>query len=315
MGVPQGSVLGPLLFVIFINDFCELELFSEKCLYADDTTIYYSGEFLDEIIYKINQDLDLSYNWFNHNRLIVNWQKSNAMLFCKQPDLIDFENLNISVDGNRLEFVNTFKLLGVTLDRQLRFEDHFAAVCKKVNYKCYIISRSKHLFNEKFRATLFKLFLQSHFDYCSTLFASVNVGSLSILKKCFKKSIKHLLCLKLNGLEDINHYSILKKFNILPFSFRLLKRYCSFIHMVMNNKECSLNVNLKKNEIDGYLRHPFIQPKCFSTKYGLTSFSNIGVKLLNKFLFNMIQLSKSKLSAVINKNILKLYLETKDFFN
>ena len=95
-------------------------------------------------------------------------------------------------------FADTFKLLGVTLDRELNLDQHVSNVCKKVNQRCAIISRNVYLFSPKFKETIFKSLVLTHFDYCSTLFTFIKQSSLMKLEKCFSKSLKQILGLRVS---------------------------------------------------------------------------------------------------------------------
>ena len=112
-------------------------------------------------------------------RLLLNVNKSNAMIFkWKYQKQIDVMNTNLDAQINVLikcnnqliPFVKKFTLLGVTLDEFLTFDVHTISLCSKVNWKISILKKSSFLFDLKFRTTLFKLFIMSKYDYCSSLF-------------------------------------------------------------------------------------------------------------------------------------------------
>jgi hypothetical protein len=182
-GVPQGSILGPLLFIIFINDLCHILTRANKCLFADDTTLVISGKNIADLTSALESDLKSISEWLKHNRLLLNVSKSNAMIFkWRYQRQIDILNTNldaqlkpeIKCNGEQIPFVTKFTLLGVILDEYLTFDLHTISLCSKVNWKISVLKKSSYLFNLNFRITLFKLFIISKYDYCSTLFFHFN---------------------------------------------------------------------------------------------------------------------------------------------
>ena len=132
----------PLLKFLFINDLCYLKIQSKLVLFADDTTIYCQGDSISSTEAILSEDLDKICAWFEYNRLVINLKKTNGMLFSRLSTSLVSSNLDLKIRGNRISFVETFKLLGVTIDRELKFDEHFSNICKKVNQKCAIISKN-----------------------------------------------------------------------------------------------------------------------------------------------------------------------------
>jgi len=116
-GVPQGSVLGPLLFIIYTNDIPNQLQFTRTILFADDTTIYCSNTNLNNLYQDINHDLDVLYDWFKANKLSLNISKTNYMIFSNNS--IPQHNLNqskIKIGNEIISRKSYVKFLGMTID-------------------------------------------------------------------------------------------------------------------------------------------------------------------------------------------------------
>ena len=130
VGVPQGSVLGPLLFNVFIND---IFLFVNKksiCNYADDTTIYACHTDLNTIIKNLEADGSILSNWFSSNFMKLNDDKCHLMIFGNKKKFTTIKTGNAEIKESYSE-----KLLGITFDKKLSFKQHIEdqRICKKVN--------------------------------------------------------------------------------------------------------------------------------------------------------------------------------------
>ena len=185
-GVPQGSILGPLLFNIFINDlFFELSK-TEICNFADDNTIYDCGSSLQTIVANLEHDACNLLQWFKINSLKANPNKFQFMILGKNVT----ETFSLNVNETTIEASSNVVLLGVTIDQQLDFKLHVDNLCRHAMYKVYALRRIRKYLNVTKAKKLSQSFIHSQFIYAPLIWMFCGKESISKIHKIHHRSLK-----------------------------------------------------------------------------------------------------------------------------
>ena len=160
-GVPQGSILGPLLFNLYINDFfCQITK-THVCNFADDTSLNSFNKSLEELLLDLEHDSLSAIIWFENDFMKLNEDKCHFLVAANTN-----EYLWLKVGQTKIWESQREKLLGVTIDKNLDFNTHLTNICKKVSQKVSALSRVSKLLPFHRKRVLFKAFIESQFSYC-----------------------------------------------------------------------------------------------------------------------------------------------------
>ena len=159
-GVSQGSVLGPLLFNICINDLLLFIQNSDICNYADDTTIYSCDKNVDNITHKLENDVVLQ--WFADNFMKLNADKCYLLVLGQRFD----DPVSVKIGNTDVVNSSEEKLLGVHTDSKLSFDRHVSKLCQKASNKLYALAHISPYMNQNKLRYLMKPFITSQFQYC-----------------------------------------------------------------------------------------------------------------------------------------------------
>jgi len=240
-GIPQGSVMGPLLFNIFINDIVHTTSQFDLVMYADDTTLISTlenfGSITDpqSIQNSINEELKKIFNWLRNNELLLNVEKSKLMYFFKHPKIIP--DLAIKINNCTIERINSFNFLGITLDENITWKAHTDKIALKLARVTGLLRKLQHIFPPYILITIHNALVLSHLNYGLLLWGYENERIFLAQKKVmrvigFRPYIAHTTPifknLKMLKLEDMFTNQLRKlyyKFNsdILPQYFQQFK--------------------------------------------------------------------------------------------
>ena len=208
-GVPQGSILGPLLFTIYVNDMCNVSKLLTFILFADDTNIFHSHSKLPDLVKELNTELDKMYKWFCVNKLSLNIAKTNYILFGRYTHQQDIANIINNVTIQRVQATN---FLGVLIDESLNWKNHINMVKSKLSKVASVIYKVSHCIDCSSMRTLYCSLFLPHLMYCCEIWGNTHVTNIQCIILIQKRVIRLI-----HGANRWDHT------NNLFYEYRILK--------------------------------------------------------------------------------------------
>jgi hypothetical protein len=211
IGVPQGSVLGPKSFLVFINDIFEIELRGKIQLFADDAVIFYCAASIHELEEDMQHDLDLIFKWFYNNKLSMNIDKTKYIIFKQQGKNI--QNFNLMLGSKLIERVNEIVYLGLHLQENLKWNTQIDHIKSKILPLIGIFRKIFPSIPVQIRKLLYFAYIHSHFIYLNPIWNKACLYKLKELQVCQNKAMRNIFN-EYYRHEGIHTADIFKKFKI-----------------------------------------------------------------------------------------------------
>ena len=274
-GVPQGSILGPILFNIFINDLFLWISNSELLNFADDNTICATKNTLEELINTLEKESQAAIDWFKSNEMIVNPDKFQAIIIKKSYKMADSYSLNIN--GETINSESSVKLLGVEIDNKLSFEKHISTLCKKAGNQLNAISRIQKYMGFKEKEVLLNSFVYSNFNYCPLVWHFCSSKSLNKIEKIQERALRILY----NDYSS-NYETILKQSSKSTMEVKRLRSLAIEIFKTINDKNPEyMNEIFHKTAFSTHRPLDLQVNQNSTTKYGMKSLRSLGPHIWN----------------------------------
>ena len=224
-GVPQGSILGPTLFLCYINDMCS-SLDCRLSLYADDSTLMASGKNVNELSLFLTDQLESCSRWLVDNRLSLHVDKCEAMLFGSCSRMKVGDDFKVQCFGKEIRRVSGVKYLGIYLDEKLSGNEQAMAVLKKISSRLAFLYRKAPFLNQRCRRLLCMSLIQPFFDYCcSSWYSSLSFQLKESLDVMQRKMIRFVYGLHSRSTINSSHLA-----NIGWLSVRDRVRFFKLLH-------------------------------------------------------------------------------------
>ena len=302
-GIPQGSILGPLLFLVYINDLPSCDLYSKVRMFADDTSLTIASDNTNILEQKMNHDIFEIQMWLKANKLSLNVVKTKYMIIASQNKIRQLEHqFQIEVNQQPLKREKGYKYLGIEIDESLTWKDYINRISKKISAAIGGLKRVRHLVPFGTLLTMYDSLVLPYFDYCSAVWGHCCKGLSDKLQKLQNRAARVVTFSNYDRqsselLDELMWDNLetrrSKQLAVLMYKTIINKSTPNYLFKIFENINSIHSHNLRNSEYNVYIPRPYAEA-------GKNSFHYKGAVLWN----GLTRDTKSQLNVRSFKNVL-----------
>lgn len=243
-GVPQGSVLGPILYNIYINDFKDYIKNDNVTFFADDTAYIETDKNMTNLNLKINRNLELINQYFRDNKLLVNYSKTNYLLIGNNINKLNtniftntHNNFSIVMGNEKITETSFCKYLGLIIDNKLNWKNHISMIIKKLNKFIPLFYIFRKFMNIQMMVDIFQVMVKPTIIYCIEIFGAKATTEYKLLQKKINKIIDIIYN---ENSTQFDYNSKIREYLNLEYIKKM--KYCNLIHQVLYSNDIPLHI-------------------------------------------------------------------------